>query len=184
MKLFIDYGIDVNRPNSIGIYPIALACESGNIEQVRLLLNHGANPNVQSDGSTPLIQSCINNNSEVVKLLIEHGADVNFVNSEGLHPLLFLVNESEKNVTKLFLSYGANPNIQDTEGNSALSMACARGNRRIVELLLQSPNINIDLPTKGNYTPLMAACNIQEYMIAVKLIEAGASLYFKNDYGQ
>ncbi|OUM66569.1 hypothetical protein PIROE2DRAFT_40699, partial [Piromyces sp. E2] len=88
MKLFIDHGIDINRPNSIGIYPLEMACKSNKLEHVRYLLENGANPNVRSQEKTPLIKACERGNMEMIKLLVEHGADVNFTANDHRSPLV------------------------------------------------------------------------------------------------
>lgn len=123
IKLFIEYGIDVNRPNSLGVYPIGNACKSDNVEHVRLLLEAGANPNVRSLNTTPLIQACTNNNLEMIKLLIENGADVNFTNIDNLTPLIFLVKDLDtqnNEIIKYLIEQGADLYCDDNYGNCLL----------------------------------------------------------------
>ncbi|KAL6617761.1 ankyrin repeat-containing domain protein [Neocallimastix sp. 'constans'] len=123
IQIFLDHGVDVNRPNSFGFYPIAVACKSERIEQVRILLEHGANPNVRSKTATPLVQSCIDGTLEIAKELIQHGADVNYLTNEGLHPLFFLINETHKH-NKEYIQYlidqGSDLYCKDNYGNSLL----------------------------------------------------------------
>jgi len=123
IQLFLDHGVDVNRPNSIGSYPISIACKSENIQHVKLLLDNGANPNVQSKTTTPLVHACVDNTFSIAEELINHGADVNFETSEGLHPLIFLINERMKRnneFIKYMIDHGANLYCKDNYGNSLL----------------------------------------------------------------
>lgn len=70
--------LDLTRPDIMGsqMTPLQLACRSGNIRIVRLLLSHNALPNVrESRGCTALHFACRYASLELVKLLIESGAD-------------------------------------------------------------------------------------------------------------
>ena len=64
------------------------AAEFNYPEVVKLLLEHGANPNIQdADGWTPLhfaVKSC---HVDVVRVLLDHGADLTIRNNEGRTPL-------------------------------------------------------------------------------------------------
>ncbi len=53
----------------------------------RLLLAHGANPNVRQQGGwTPIHAAAMNGNMELVKLLLSNGADPTAANDEGKAP--------------------------------------------------------------------------------------------------
>jgi len=123
IQFFIDNGVDVNRPNSMDVYPLYEACKSEIIEHVELLLKNGANPNVQASSITPFIQACIDNNMKMVDVLIKGGANVNYETINGVHPLNQLIIELEKKNSKLIqylISKGANLYSKDTYGNSIL----------------------------------------------------------------
>ena len=56
--------------------PLLIAATNGHIDVVRVLLIHGANPNIQNvDGVTPLHNSIFEGHVETVKLLLEYGAN-------------------------------------------------------------------------------------------------------------
>jgi len=123
MKLFLDHGVDVNRPNSIGIYPLSIACKSENVQHVRVLLEYGANPNVQSKTTTPLVHTCVDNTFSIAKELIDFGADVNCLTNEGIHPLIFLMNERMKHnnsFIQFMIDQGADLYCKDNFGSSLL----------------------------------------------------------------
>jgi ankyrin repeat protein len=57
---------------------------AGGIETMRLLLDHGADPNAQNErNELPLGFACSYGNWEAAKLLVERGADVNGIEDEG-----------------------------------------------------------------------------------------------------
>jgi ankyrin repeat protein len=67
-------------------------------------------------------------------------------------PLHEAVNSKDRQMLRLLLKYGANPNIQDSWGNTPLSNSAKQNEKEIVQILLDSPEINVNLG--GNYTPL------------------------------
>lgn len=81
-KMLISYGADVNSMTSERHdfrNVLHYAVLSGNVDIVRLLLNHGASlhfpPELQKP--TPLDFAILRGNIEMIKLLVNHGADVN-----------------------------------------------------------------------------------------------------------
>jgi len=82
----LEYGADVNQPNSKGFTPLFTAIQMNNSDLVALLLSRGANANHQSliretieisQAETPLYTAIIKNNPDIVALLLSHGADPN-----------------------------------------------------------------------------------------------------------
>ena len=72
----LNQGVDLNAP-IIDLQGIAVGNED--LEMLKLLLAHGANPDgndVDQEAETPLIAAASKGNLEVVKLLVEAGADV------------------------------------------------------------------------------------------------------------
>ena len=80
-RQFIEMGVNVNfqyplsRHDADGMTPLLYASRWGNIEMVRLLLEHGANINAQAiNGDTALSIARANNNEAILNHLLEHGA--------------------------------------------------------------------------------------------------------------
>jgi uncharacterized protein len=103
------------------------AAFSGDIELVKLLLAHGADPHIiSSDRETTLMAACgtgfINGyhrqrppaeRLEVVKLLIDRGEDVNAADGYGITPLMVAANLGDLNVVKYLVEKGADLNAHD-----------------------------------------------------------------------
>ena len=105
------------------VYATALmrAAFSGDIELVKLLLAHGANPRIMSsDKETTLMAACgtgfINGYNrqrtpserlEVVKLLIDLGEDVNAADSYGITPLMVAANLGDIAIVQYLVGKGA-----------------------------------------------------------------------------
>jgi ankyrin repeat protein len=103
------------------------AAFAGDIELVKLLLAHGANPHIlSSDRETTLMAACgtgfINGyhrqrspseRLEVVKLLIDLGEDVNAADSYGITPLMVAANLGEITIVKYLIDKGADLGAHD-----------------------------------------------------------------------
>jgi hypothetical protein len=95
--------IDLEVTDQDGFTPIYSACNRNNPELAKLLLEHGANPNVATkDGFTPIFKACSGKNPELAKLLLEYGANPNVVTKHGFTPI-----DCNSSVEKLLLIAGA-----------------------------------------------------------------------------
>ena len=82
----LDSGVDVNASTRSGSFAINNAAVENETEVIRILLERGANPNVQNgQGDTPLICATkyAGGKTATVKLLIEAGTDVAIRDDEG-----------------------------------------------------------------------------------------------------
>jgi ankyrin repeat protein len=80
VKFLIDDGADLNSMDDDGNTPLIHAILLNNVHMVELLLNYGADPNIEIDRTTPLIVAVSGEedfNIEIVRLLLEAGADPN-----------------------------------------------------------------------------------------------------------
>ena len=61
LQLCVEYGVNVDVMNSLKMTPLHSAVTTGNLDQAKLFLNAGANPNVEDGhGSTPLFSALYN----------------------------------------------------------------------------------------------------------------------------
>ena len=114
-------------PRIVFATPLMRAAFSGDIELVKLLLAHGANPHIMSsDRETTLMAACgtgfINGYNkgrspaerlEVVKLLIDLGEDVNAADSYGITPLMVAANLGDIAVVRYLVDKGADLGAHD-----------------------------------------------------------------------
>jgi ankyrin repeat protein len=79
---------DVNQPGIFGERPLDIACTRGKIEEVIVLLNHGANIDATGEkGHTPLHEAVNQGHTKIVKFLLDQGANPHSVNDWGISPL-------------------------------------------------------------------------------------------------
>jgi len=87
---------DINNIDELGDSPLLLMCSKGQFEVARLLVQHGADVNIQtSHGHSPLLYAVIKDNIELVELLIKKGASVTVATNAGI-----TVAETGKNKSK------------------------------------------------------------------------------------
>ena len=128
------------------------AIDKGQVDSVRLLLEHGADPNEPSPkGVLPLVQAMENYKSKgAIPLLLDNGADPN---ARGNDPVdrtpLFLTQDPE--IGRWLLAHKAEVNARDKQGNTPLMSALwNRTATNYIEMLLQA-GAGIDLQnTNGN----------------------------------
>lgn len=151
------------------------ACVRCNISLVELLLQHGANPNIQDlEGSTQLLLACFNDSETpnkkyitIVELLFSKNADPNICDNGGYSPLLYSCGKNSE-LSKLNLQCGAHPNFQDPEGSTPLHYACS--NKNTTEHLLVF-GANPTIPNNQKYTPLHFACIAKNIDVVKMLLE-------------
>jgi ankyrin repeat protein len=80
------------------------AITNGQTEIVRLLLEHGANPNGTPENPSPLIEGITNGQTEIVRLLLEHGANPNGT-PENPSPLIEAIRHSRTSIVSILLEY-------------------------------------------------------------------------------
>ena len=87
-------GADVNKP---GWTPLHYAATGGQIEMIRLLLEHHAYIDAESpNGTTPLMMAAYYGTPMATKLLLEEGADPTIKNQKGLTAYDFAYNGPHK----------------------------------------------------------------------------------------
>ena len=121
-----------------------LAALSGDLAQVKALLEQGQDPNVFDDMSwTPLHYAVRGNHLEMVRCLLAAGADVNAHNEDkiGDTPLGEVAANCPLDMAKLLVDAGANPAIPGWMGLCALDRAKDRKKpegQQVFELLVEA----------------------------------------------
>ncbi|KAI9351550.1 ankyrin repeat-containing domain protein [Zopfochytrium polystomum] len=173
--------------------PLMAAVTIKNAEIVRLLLQHGADPN----GVTPpganrdsffiplLLASGAAANTDVVTALLDAGADVYAADPDGLSPLhmaaattnpTFPDGRACADVLRLLLARGADPNkTRNGKVGTPLMGACVYGDTASVEALLDAgADVNAALPPNRE-SPLLHACMAGKPDIVRVLLARGAN---------
>ena len=120
-----------------GQTPFLTAALAGDVTVMRLLLEHGADPNIPTFGGTTALMAAAGVNwvvdqtydegpkalLEAVKLCFELGMDVNAVNSMGLTALHGAANRGSDDIIRFLVDKGAKLDVKDKEGRTPLTWA-------------------------------------------------------------
>ncbi|RHZ45744.1 uncharacterized protein CDV56_101206 [Aspergillus thermomutatus] len=98
--IFLGGGVKANRDTT----PLLIAAQRGHDRIVQLLLERGADPNVNS----PLRHALDRGHGSVVEMLLLHGADLD-INKDGVSLLLKAAQKGLADVVKILLKSGALP---------------------------------------------------------------------------
>ena len=146
----------------------------GFCEAVALLLEEGAEPNVQHDthGKTALHWPAYNGHEAVVRLLPDNGAEVNIQDEGGMTALCWAAVRGHTVVVKQLLDKGANVNIADDHGQTALHLATAHG---VVKQLLDK-GADVDIKNDRGETALYLAVLDSDNTVIEQLLDKGADV--------
>ena len=152
---------------------LVMACEEGDLDFVKTLINSGIDINgIGSEGFTPLMMASSNDEAEIVDYLLKQGADVNQT-FNGWTALMEAADEGALASMKHLLSAGADVNYYGTAYSpTAISMAASEGKLACLKLLLAH---GADINGIGkSIPPLHIAAeedkrNIIEYLISQKV---------------
>jgi ankyrin repeat protein len=131
------FQVSANWANFDGQTSFLRAALSGDISLMRLLLAHGANPNLATnDGATPLMaaagvnwvvaQTYSRSDAEYLEaatLCVQQGNDVNAVNSQGFTAMHGAANRGFDAMIKVLAEHGAKLDVKDKQGRTPMTFA-------------------------------------------------------------
>lgn len=193
VKLLINHGVNVNfkhygvRSEMLHTFktPLYLAAQYNRVEVAKLLLNSGADPNLDiRPGMNSLCISAFKGYTELFKLLLDYGANTHLArvlgfgvqrgsdefikfmldqeimkNADKTNALFFAAWRSKKELIELFLNAGTdiiNAYSEYSSDGPALHAAFESGTRETVKLLI-SRGADIRLANRRNQTSLYYA---------------------------
>ena len=152
-KYLLDKNAQTEVEDNEGRTPLYNAALNEHSELCKLLLKHGAKPNVLYKGDPILFKVATLGKLGIAKLLIDNGAEIDATNSEGRTALQGASDIGHKAVVAYLLEIGADIHHGSDNGSTPLHLAATHGFAEIVELLINS-GADLQRPSPGGWTPL------------------------------
>ena len=159
VRLLLSNGANANYISSSGgnnrtyesMRPLHMACQTGELEHARLLIDSGAdvNPPVDPWGarpSAPLVYAAAGGHLAIVRLLLDRGAQVDSSNRFGETALHHASRNGHEAIARVLLDRGARVDIQTDDLPTPLAYACRWGHAAVARLLLDrsGPHAQVD----------------------------------------
>ncbi|KAK5637085.1 hypothetical protein RRF57_012797 [Xylaria bambusicola] len=154
---------DLDSTDSIyGRTPLLWAARDGHLDIVQILLDRGANIDMDdNEGYSPLSWAAENGHVEVTKLLLDKGADMESVAHNGTTALSLAAAYGNAEVVKLLIERGTNLEYMGTASRrTPLSWAAANGDGNIVKMLLDKGANTESRDAQLDRTPLLWAAEL------------------------
>jgi ankyrin repeat protein len=182
--MLIAAGANVRAATTAGHTALLVATDhDGAVESVRLLLEHGADPNARggtSRANSPLARAALRGDRAVASLLVAAGARIND-DPDGSSALMAAVSQVDLEFTRFMLDHGASVEshvlIQPTVNNgenlpTPLMLAADKSAADLVALLLKH-GANVNARDLKGMTPLMyAAAAIDQAKLTEAVVKA------------
>jgi ankyrin repeat protein len=137
--------IDINLQTESGVSPLRFACVYKSNSLGILLLNKGADPNIQgNDGCTALMRCVQEKNIGMASLLISHpDIKLNLQEKHGNTALHIACSRDESVCIYQLLSNGADQSIKNESGEIAFERCATEESKLIFQIYQQTKNIPV-----------------------------------------
>ncbi|CAG9788484.1 unnamed protein product [Diatraea saccharalis] len=168
-----------------GCTALQRAAADGHVEAVRLLLQHGADPNKQDHlhGNTALHEAAWKGYSRCVALLAGGGAELRARNGGGSAALHLACQNGHNQSCRELLLAGAPPHLQNNYGDTPLHTAARYGHAGVTRILI-SAQCRVSEQNKNGDTALHIAAAMGRRKLTRILLEAGCDKAIKNQQGE
>ena len=113
--------------------PLCIACYTGNVDAVKLLIDSGCDVNLRSkSGNTPIEVACVKNNYNAAKILLDSGCKLDTLNGDGFTPLMMACAHTNPGFVKMMIN-----KIGRVENMISVLLVAYTHNREVYNYLCQ-----------------------------------------------
>ena len=197
-QLLLEQGVDVNVLDENHNTPLHSASSCGLLENVQLLLDHGAKSDAENvHGQIPLHlvsqrQAYRDENANVTRLLLQQGIDVNARDKQQATPLHCASSYGFFKISLALLDHGADVNALNANSQTPLHRVSLSYRSRyeeqsnchgLAQLMLER-GADANARDKNQAAPLHSASYKSNLETARILLDGGANIHAKNVRGQ
>jgi ankyrin repeat protein len=166
VKNLMDAGANPNAENINGGTPVMFAAITGDKTTLKILIKAGVDISARgSNGWSALMVAAAKGHVEATRLILDAGAEVNTTDVYLWTPLHRAVYENQTAVIEILLSHeSVDIHHRDEHGATALHHAAARGNSKVVAMLLQNGASTSSPDFSGRLPSIYASNNGHPYI--------------------
>ena len=127
MEYLLSKGVDVNQQDLNDLYPLFMACYVGNLNILKYLLEHGANPRLKGPKSSTAIHSAADRDfPELCRAIIEKDPEVMYDQDiDGNTPMHAAALWSHVKCMEIMFEFGGERlvNIKNNDGENSVDFA-------------------------------------------------------------
>eukprot|EP00210_Caulerpa_lentillifera_P006946 g6641.t1 len=158
ISALLDKGADVEKKGNSDLTPLLSACQSGFLQGVILLIQHGVDTNACSpDGLTCLMLAAFHKHLSVVSYLLDQEpCPLNGKDRNGFTALHYIVALNDASMTSKAISKGPDINSQTDDGESVVYFATKKSCLNSLRVLMEA-GADPNLCTKAGRCPFWSA---------------------------
>ena len=169
------WDVNVEARRADGKTMLILAAKAHDVLLVRNLIAAGADVDATTgNGATALMFAAIGGDVETQTALLDAGADVNVIGGFDWTALMVASVKGHVPAVRQLLSSGADPNLADIYGWTPLMRAVYERRDRVVEALLERPDVALNAKNDQGATALHLAAVQGDEALTRSLLLAGA----------
>ncbi|QOR34308.1 ankyrin repeat domain-containing protein [Clostridium sp. 'deep sea'] len=163
IEIYLKEGFDPNLNIKFDNYPLLIVASHNEFNLIKLLIEHGADPNVHSEYNLITALSIVINkgNLKIIDYLLVKGANPSFAIANA-------VAGNDIALVKYLIKHGASADAGYPR--EAFIIACDNENYEIIDLLLNN-GANIECQAEFNFGPYSTSLEIATYNSNLKLME-------------
>ena len=163
MLVLLKYHVDPNQSTHLGenkrqVQPVGIAAGGEDPEILKILLDHGGNPNSRYNDEPALFVAADASLFEHMRLLLERGADINSIAPDGRTAIITLADHAEFDQVAYLIKKGADINKPDNHGATLAFSVQSRyvsptlkeyKDQQLVKQMLTERGIHFPVPHPG-----------------------------------
>jgi ankyrin repeat protein len=166
VKLLLRYkNTDINKADEFDVTPLRIACVYAKSTIVKLLMDAGADPNIQDiqRGKTALIRAIEYKNKDCFDILLSYSnIKIDLQDYYGNTALIYAIMSNEEELIDKIIQYGADITLKNKEGKSAIDYVKSD---KIVTMLIEKPYQKCPTDKYGKQFPLLIQKSASIYIV-------------------